>query len=312
MRTLMTPNRMTLRPMILRPMILRTMGRATFATLAFTAAAAFAQVPTATPAPAKPLPGDVRELAAAVEKAGLDAAALSARYSGEFVSSQRSEVTSRIAGRVKTVNVDEGALVESGSVLLELETEYLDLDVKQAQAEAARARAALNEAERDAQRKAELVAKGSVSEAASLRSASLFEQAKAQLDGANARLSLAQTRRNDASLTAPFRGVVEQRRVNVGERLAEATPAFLIVQLAPLKLRFRVRETDLLLVRKGQGVEAEVDAYPGVKFRGVISVAGGAVDSSTRTFLAEARFDNRDLKLRPGLFARVRVLTAGK
>jgi len=81
------------------------------------------------------------------------------------------------------------------------------------------------------------------------------------------------------------------------------------VQLAPLKLRFRVREGDLTLVRKGQGVEAEVDAYPGQKFRGVISVSGGAIDPSTRTFLAEARFENRDLRLRPGLFARVRVLT---
>ena len=270
---------------------------------------AFAQTPPPTSPPKKALPGDARELAAAVEKAAQDSAALSSRYSGEFVSSQRSEVTPRIAGRVKSVMVDEGALVEGGAVLLELETEYLDLDVKQAAAEVARAQAALNEAERDARRKTELQAKGSVSEAASLRSASVFEQAKAQLDGMTARLSLAQTRRTDAVLKAPFRGLVEQRRVDVGERLAEASPAFVIVQLAPLKLRFRVRETDLTLVRRGQGVEAEVDAYPGRKFRGVISVAGGAIDPATRTFLAEARFDNRDLKLRPGLFARVRVLT---
>ena len=272
------------------------------------AVAAFAQSPAGSP-PGKGLPGDVRELAAAVEKAGQDSAALSSRYSGEFVSSQRSELTARIGGRVKSVAVDEGSLVQAGSTLLELETEYLDIDVSQAAAEVARAQAALVEAERDAQRKTELVAKGSVSEAASLRSASLYGQAKASLDGANARLSLARTRRADAVLRAPFRGVVEQRRVNVGERLAEATPAFVIVQLAPLKLRFRVRESDLTLVRKGQGVEAEVEAYPGVKFRGVISVAGGAIDPATRTFLAEARFENRDLKLRPGLFARVRVLT---
>ena len=255
------------------------------------------------------MPGDVRELAAAVEKAGQESAALSARYSGEFISSQRSEVTPRIGGRVKAVMVDEGAVVNRGTALLELETDYLDLDVKQAAAEVARAQAAVNEAERDAARKAELVAKGSVSEAANLRSTSMFEQAKAGLDGAKARLALAETRRKDAVLTAPFQGVIEQRRVNVGERLTENTPAFLIVQLAPLKLRFRVRESDLTLVRRGQSVEAEVDAYPGMKFRGVISVAGGAVDPSTRTFLAEARFANTDLKLRPGLFARVRVLT---
>jgi membrane fusion protein (multidrug efflux system) len=277
------------------------------AALGLAAPVAFAQTPPASPP--KGLPGDVRELAAAVEKAGAESAALSSRYSGEFVSSQRSELTPRIGGRVRSVAVDEGSMVEAGSTLLELETDYLDIDVKQAAAEVARAQAALVEAERDAQRKTELVAKGSVSEAASLRSASMYGQAKAGLDAANARLSLAQTRRADAVLKAPFKGVVEQRRVNVGERLMEATPAFLIVQLAPLKLRFRVRETDLTLVRKGQGVEAEVDAYPGVKFHGIISVAGGAIDPATRTFLAEARFDNRDLKLRPGFFARVRVQT---
>ena len=273
--------------------------------------AASAPQPKASSPPAqKVLPGDVRELAAAVDKAARDSAANSARYSGEFVSSQKSDLTSRIGGRVREVMVDEGALVEAGATLLELETDYLDLDVKQAEADLARAQAALSEAQRDADRKKELVAKGSVSEAAAQRSISMFEQAKAGVDASTARLGLARTRRGDAVLKAPFRGVIEQRRVNVGERLAEATPAFVVVQLAPLKLRFRVRETDLTLVRKGQGVEAEVDAYPGEKFRGVISVAGGAVDPATRTFLAEARFENRDLRLRPGLFARVRVVTS--
>jgi RND family efflux transporter MFP subunit len=297
------------------PKIQRRLTKGAMAVVALSlvaSAASHAQTPPSaapSPAKAKGLPGDMRELAAAVEKAGQESAALSSRYSGEFVSSQRSELTSRISGRVKAVLVDEGAVVEAGAVLLQLETEYLDIDVKQAAAEVARAQAALNEAERDARRKADLVAKGSVSEAANLRSASVYEQAKAGLDAANARLTLAQTRRGDAVLKAPFRGVIEQRRINVGERLADATPAFVLVQLAPLKLRFRVRETDLTLVRKGQGVEAEVEAYPGVKFPGVISVAGGAIAPATRTFLAEARFENRDLKLRPGFFARVRVQT---
>ena len=120
------------------------------AVLLLLAVAASAQTPPGGKPPGKGLPGDVRELAAAVEKAGQDSAALSSRYSGEFVSSQRSELTSRIGGRVKAVMVDEGALVESGSVLLELETEYLDLDVKQAAADVARAQAALSEADRDA------------------------------------------------------------------------------------------------------------------------------------------------------------------
>src|SRR5690349_21368081 len=77
-------------------------------------ATAFAQTASPKPAPAKGLPSDVKELAAAVEKAGQESAALSSRYSGEFVSAQRSELTPKIGGRVKAVLIDEGAMVESG------------------------------------------------------------------------------------------------------------------------------------------------------------------------------------------------------
>lgn len=266
--------------------------------------------PAASPSPA--LPQDVRDLAIAVERAGAEQARADLRYTGEFAAAQRSDLASRTVGRVAVVHVDEGALVEEGQPMLELETEYLDLDVKRAEAELARADAALAEAERDAARKKELVAKGSVSEAASLRSESAFAQAKAARAAAEAGLGLAKTRRADAVLRAPFRGIVETRRVDVGERLNDMSAApFVLVQAAPLKLRFRVPERDLTKVRRGQAVEAEVDAYAGVKFRGAVSVTGGAVDPASRTFLVEAKFENRDLRLRPGMFARVKLLGVG-
>jgi membrane fusion protein (multidrug efflux system) len=261
--------------------------------------------------PPKALPDDVRDLAIAVDRAGAESATAASRYTGEFASPQRSDLAARTAGRVGAVLVDEGSLVEAGQPMLELETDYLDLEIKRAEAELARAQAALVEAERDAARKKELVAKGSVSEAAGLRSESAFAQTKAMVAGADASLALAKTRRADATLRAPFRGVVEARRVDVGERLTDMSAApFVLVQVSPLKLRFRVPERDLARVKRGQIVEAEVDAYAGLKFRGTVSVVGGAVDPASRTFLAEARFENRDLKLRPGMFARIRLLSS--
>jgi multidrug efflux pump subunit AcrA (membrane-fusion protein) len=81
--------------------------------------------------------------------------------------------------------------------------------------------------------------------------------------------------------------------------------AFVLEQLAPLKLRFRVPERYLAAVREGQPVSASVDPYPGQVFAGRISVVGDAIDPATRTFLVEAEFPNHDDRLRPGLFARV-------
>lgn len=231
---------------------------------------------------------------------------------GEFVSPVRSDLVARTAGRVARVLVDEGEAVRRGQPLLELETQYLTLDVRRAEAELARAKAAADEAGRDFERKEGLVAKGSVSQAVYLRSKAGAEQAEAAVEAATAALDLARQRLKDAVLVSPVDGVVAARRTDVGERLGESTVAFVVEQTAPLKLRFRPAERYLARVHPGQKVRARVDPYPGVDFEGAVRLVGGSIDPSTRTFLVEAEFPNRDGRLRPGLFARVEVDLEGE
>jgi membrane fusion protein (multidrug efflux system) len=271
----------------------------------------------ATPPP--PLPEDVQSVAAAVSpgaetgsasgESGHDALVAGGRLgvTGEFVPPIRSNLVPRTGGRVARVLVDEGQRVRRGQPLLELETDYLKLDVARAQAEKARALAAADEARRDFERKTDLAGRGSVSEAVFLRSKAGAEQAEAALAAAGAALALAQQRLDDAVLTSPVDGVVAARRTDVGERLGEGTVAFVVEQTAPLKLRFRVPERYLAKVRRGQPVAAHVDPYPDEVFEGTASLVGGSVDTSSRTFLVEAEFPNRDGRLRPGLFARVEL-----
>jgi membrane fusion protein (multidrug efflux system) len=84
-----------------------------------------------------------------------------------------------------------------------------------------------------------------------------------------------------------------------------------VAQTAPLRLRFRMPERYLAQVAKGQPVRALTDPFPGEVFGGHITLVGQSVDPATRTFLVEAEFDNRDRRLRPGLFARVELDRAG-
>lgn len=273
-----------------------------------------AQAANAAPAP---LPDDVKPLestlapapaaggAAAGATAPADERVLLA--TGEFVPLVRSELVARVTGRVAKVLVDEGARVAAGQPMLTLETEYLKLDVARAEAEAARAAAVLADAERDFNRKKELVAKESVAPAAFERSQAAFEGAKAARLGSQAGLDLAKQRLADAVLGAPIDGVVLEKRVDVGERLSEGTVTFVVVQTAPLKLRFRVPERFLGAAERGAKVRATVDPYPGETFDGTVSVVVPALDPASRTFAVEALFPNRDGRLRPGLFARVEL-----
>jgi membrane fusion protein, multidrug efflux system len=262
-----------------------------------------------------PLPADVAKVSAAVTSTdtGAPANALATEAggtivaTGEFVSPVRSELAAKLPGRVGRMYVDEGSLVRKGQPVLELETDYTRINLQRAEADAQRAAAAEADAERDLNRKKELIAKDSIPRATYDRSASAYDQAKAGHASAVAQANMYRQQMSDSVLRSPIDGVVAEKRTDVGQRLGDNTVALVVVQTSPLKLRFRVPEKYLAEVHRGQEVKASVDPYPGLVFAGRVTVVGGVIDPSTRSFTVETEFANRDGKLRPGLFARVEM-----
>lgn len=268
--------------------------------------------PAASPEPAAP-PDDVRELAAEVRAAPPPPAETGNGTSGpvtatgELLASVESELVPRQGGRVGRILADEGDAVDAGQELLELETEYFELDLRAAAAEDARAAAALREADRELERKQTLIDRDSIARAVYDRALAAHEEAAAARELAAARLELARRRLADAVLRAPFAGVVVERRVDVGESLKSTDVAYVLVRTRPLKLRFRLPERYLPAVRRGDTVRAFFDPYPETAFTGEISRVGAVIDPASRSLEVEALLDNRDGRLRPGLFARVEV-----
>jgi membrane fusion protein (multidrug efflux system) len=292
-----------------------------------------ADAATTTTAPPAQLPADVQKVAGAAssnaatpaptetgsEQSGAPTVASMANEAsgsvvatGEFVAPVRSELAVKMPGRVGKVYVDEGSRVAKGQPLLELETDYVRLNLERAEADVARAKAAEDDAKRDFDRKKDLVAKDSIPKATYDRSEGAYEQAEAARASAAASASLLRQQLGDAVLRSPINGVVAERRTDVGQRLADNSVAFVVVQTAPLKLRFRVPERYLASVARGQRVSATVDPYPGEKFDGRVTVVGGVIDPATRSMVVETEFPNSDGRLRPGLFARVELQPNGK
>jgi membrane fusion protein, multidrug efflux system len=272
-----------------------------------------------TPTPAAALPADVAKLAqpappnapaptaATSKKEGAEVGLASLEPTGEFVSPASSQVAPRTPGRVATVYVDAGARVSKGQPLLALETEYFKLDVQRTEADLARAKAGEDDARREWNRKKGLLANESIPQATFDKAQAALDQAQAARQSMAAALALARQKVSDAVIRSPITGVVDQRKTNPGERLGEAGVAFVIVQTAPLKLRFSIPERYLSELRTGQTIIARVDPYPDEKFAGRIKTLGGVIDPATRTFFAEAEFPNSDGRLRPGLFARIEL-----
>jgi membrane fusion protein, multidrug efflux system len=261
-----------------------------------------------------PLPADVAAVGTAVTatqpaETGTLVAASDAGSTlvstGEFISPTRSEVAAKVIGRVAAVHVNEGDFVRRGQPLLTLESDYLRLNLQAAEADTARAQAMLTEAQRDLGRKRDLIAKGSIPQATFDRSQAGFDQARAAHAAASANAALFRQQINDSTLRSPISGVIAAKNADVGQKLGDGAVPFVVVQIAPIKLRFSIPERYLGRVRPGQTVTAKVDPYPNETFTGTIRNVGGVIDPRTRTLFAEAEFANRDLRLRPGLFARV-------
>jgi RND family efflux transporter MFP subunit len=277
---------------------------------------ATASATTTQAAPA--LPSDVQNVAAAATTTSAPATTTEAAgvasesggtivATGEFISPVRSELAVRVPGRVAKMYVDEGSRISRGQALLELETDYPRLNLEKAQADIARAASAEQDAQRDLNRKKELIAKESIPQATYDRSQAMFDQAHAAKESAQAQANIFRQQMSDSTLRSPIDGVVAEKRTDVGQRLGDATVALVVVQLSPLKLRFRVPEKEISHVRQGQNVKATVDAYSGDVFQGKVAVVGGVVDPATRSFTVETEFPNRDGKLKPGMFARVEM-----
>lgn len=108
-------------------------------------------------------------------------------------------------------------------------------------------------------------------------------------------------------LKAPFSGVVGTRGVSPGAYLAAGAPIVNLEKIDTLKVDFKIPETFLGDVRVGQEIELTVDALPRRTFAGEIYAIDPQVDVNGRSLQIRARIDNSERRLRPGLFARIRV-----
>ena len=84
-----------------------------------------------------------------------------------------------------------------------------------------------------------------------------------------------------------------------------------LIRISTVKLQLQIPEQQAAMVHKGVVVTARVAAYPGRDFTGKIIAVVPAVDSNSRAFNAEARFDNSKAELRPGMFANAKVMLPG-
>ena len=196
-----------------------------------------------------------------------------------------------IAGRIAEIRFNEGQNVARGAVLVRLDQSELAAVLASSAAQAQLDKQRLDRSE-------DLFKKSFISPQALDESRSNYARAVAKQKEDEARLAKTEMR-------AAFTGVAGLRQVSDGQYVAAGTDIVRLEKIDQLKLDFRVPEAFVGRIRPGQQVKLTLDAYGEHGFTGAVYALEPAVDEQTRTVLVRARVGNPELKLRPGMFARV-------
>jgi RND family efflux transporter MFP subunit len=111
----------------------------------------------------------------------------------------------------------------------------------------------------------------------------------------------------NTSLLSPINGIVTKRHYDNGDMYGGGMPVLTVEQIMPVKLMINVSETYFAQIKKGQSVKIKFDVYGDEAFEGTVNLVHPTINATTRTFPVEIRAANRDLRIRPGMFARVTV-----
>ena len=232
----------------------------------------------------------------AVEAAKVQVVSLAdeAQAVGNLRSRQSVVIRPEVGGRITQLNFRDGDRVRKGQLLVQFDDQLQRAQVQQSQAE-------LSIAQANHKRNQELVGQGFISQRS-------VDESAANLQVSQAKLALSQATAARLRIVAPFDGVTGIRTVNVGDYLKDGADVVNLEDLDALYVDFRLPERFQAKVKRGQRATVDVDALPGRKFVAVVQAIDPLLDANGRSVAVRGCIDNRQLQLRPGMFARVNAV----
>ena len=240
---------------------------------------------------------------------------------GNLIGAATVEVVPKISGRLQSVSVRIGDRVARGHVLAKLEDREILEQVKQARASDQVAQASIRQREADlkfAETNAErsrnlygrqLLPKQTLDDAEAKYQAAVaqVDLARAQYTQSRARLEELQITLANTSIVSPVNGFVGKRYLDPGAFASTNTPVVSVVEIQTVRLVANLVEKDLKRVQTGANAVTEVDAFPGETFIGRVARVAPVLDPATRTATMEIEVPNPGFRLKPGMYARVRL-----
>jgi RND family efflux transporter MFP subunit len=223
---------------------------------------------------------------------------------------QDASIFARVNGYLKSWLVDIGAHVEKDQLLAEIDTPDLDQQLAQARSQAVLAKRSLELAKSTNTKWQELWHEGVVSQLDAENTATSQGTNQANTEAFAANLRFLEQEVAFKRVTAPFAGIITIRNVNVGDLITANTTSFEmfhILQTDPLRVYFRIPQTEASNLAVGQTFDVQVGAQSAKTYPGKVIATSEAVSPDSRTMLVQLQVDNAKNEILPGSYATVRV-----
>lgn len=211
---------------------------------------------------------------------------------GSLLPFEETDIRSEVGGRIVRLNMQEGSVVNKGTVLIKLFDEDLQAQLKKLQVQ-------LKIKEKTEERNRELLAINGISQQEYDLSTLDVENLKADIESTQIAISKTEIR-------APYTGKLGLRNVSLGSYISPSDIVATIRQVDQLKLEFAVPEKYAPEIEKGYAVKFRVDGGLEEHTARVMATES-SVDQNTRTLVVRAVVKGNKPGLVPGVFAKVRL-----
>lgn len=204
-------------------------------------------------------------------------------YTATVESNKTNNISSSTVNRIKEIRVDVGDNVKKGETLVildnvNIEQQKLNLDNQKLEYD----------------RAVELLEIGGGTQQSVDQLKTQYESTKRQYENML----------ENTMLISPINGVVSARNYDIGDMTGQLS-ILTIEQINPVKVKVNISETDYTKVKVGMPVDVTLDVYGDEVFKGKVKIIYPVLDSQTRTFATEVEIPNANMKIKPGMFARV-------